>query len=257
MSKSNATGNQDDRRRAHAASTCPHCGAHVPADAIFCPTCSAIVLPRRPSIDIDTRTEGASNAKRAAATPSTRSRRARRRAWALAGVGLFFFLSSLAFFIAAGLLVASEGAGFWQTAEDAQAIQANVVRVIDGDTIEVEADGQIQRIDYLGIQAPGGNTILGGDAVLASEATAANRALVSNLTVTLEPDPERGQRLLGRQRRYVFVGGTLVNAALLRSGHARLRTGSETLTYYDQLIDAQQDAIAAQVGIWAEPEETR
>lgn len=90
---------------------------------------------------------------------------------------------------------------------------ATVTAVIDGDTIEVNLNGTIYRVRYIGIDTPETGAICG------SEATAANAALVSGRTVTMVRDVSETDRY-GRLLRYVFVGNTFVNGALVSGGWA-------------------------------------
>ena len=86
--------------------------------------------------------------------------------------------------------------------------------VIDGDTIDVLIDGELQRVRYYGIDAPeeGDNCY--------EEATERNRELVGT-TVRLEPDA-RNEDKYGRLLRYVFTNdGTSVDAALVSEGLAK------------------------------------
>ncbi|MGB1286467.1 MAG: thermonuclease family protein [Aggregatilineales bacterium] len=90
---------------------------------------------------------------------------------------------------------------------------AQVVRVIDGDTIEVNLNGENQRVRYIGMNTPE------RDEVCYQEATDANRNLVEGQTVTLvrdTSDTDRFDRLL----RYVYVGNTFVNWELVEQGYA-------------------------------------
>jgi micrococcal nuclease len=92
--------------------------------------------------------------------------------------------------------------------------QATVENVIDGDTIDVLIDGELQRVRYYGIDAPeeGDNCY--------EEATERNRELVGT-TVRLEPDA-RNEDKYGRLLRYVFTNdGTSVDAALVSEGLAK------------------------------------
>ena len=91
---------------------------------------------------------------------------------------------------------------------------AFVVRVIDGDTIEVSMYGQTFRVRYIGVDTPE----QGEDC--AAEASAANAALVEGRPVAMIRDvseTDRNERLL----RYVFSDGAFVNAALVAEGWAR------------------------------------
>ncbi len=113
-----------------------------------------------------------------------------------------------------------------------------VVRVIDGDTIDVEIDGQVVRVRYLGM-----NTTERGETCY-QEATDANAELVSGQIVTLEADQEREDRY-DRWLRYIYVGDTLVNAELVRQGWAEAVMYEPNDRYWDELIALEQAAESA------------
>jgi len=91
---------------------------------------------------------------------------------------------------------------------------AVVTAVLSGDTIEVFLNGQSVTVRYLGIDAPEVDERCG------MEAANANAALVLPLEVRLVPD-RTDSDATGRLLRYVYVGTTLVNAALVEGGWAR------------------------------------
>jgi micrococcal nuclease len=92
--------------------------------------------------------------------------------------------------------------------------QARVVRVIDGDTIDVLIDGELQQVRYYGTDAPEE-----GEKCY-QEATERNRELVGT-TVRLEPDA-RDKDEYGRLLRYVFTNeGISVDATLVSEGLAK------------------------------------
>jgi len=90
---------------------------------------------------------------------------------------------------------------------------ATVTAIIDGDTIEVNLAGAIWRVRYIGIDTPEV-----GD-LCSNEATNANAALVSGQTVRMVRDVSETDRY-GRLLRYVYVGDTFVNGALVSGGWA-------------------------------------
>src|SRR4029077_12816476 len=67
-------------------------------------------------------------------------------------------------------------------------VEAQVVSIVDGDTIRVEIDGTVYRLRYIGIDSP--------EVGLphADEATAADRRLVGAATVFLETDVSNTDR---------------------------------------------------------------
>lgn len=88
-----------------------------------------------------------------------------------------------------------------------------VTNVVDGDTIDVSIGGTVYRVRYIGINTPESNEMCG------SEATAANAALVAGQTVRMVRDVSETDRY-DRLLRYVYVGDTFVNGALVAGGWA-------------------------------------
>lgn len=123
---------------------------------------------------------------------------------------------------------------------------AAVVRIIDGDTIEVEMDGQTYRVRYIGMDTPER-----GD-YFYDEATAANRQLVEGQTVTLVKDVSETDRY-GRLLRYVYLSdGTFVNAELVRQGYAQIATFPPDVANQELFVQLQQEAREAGRGLWSQ-----
>ncbi len=127
---------------------------------------------------------------------------------------------------------------FGEVTTPAQAVL--VVRVIDGDTIEL-ADGTPLR--YIGIDTPE------DDEPLYHESVEANRNLVEGKQVRLEYDKQM-QDIHSRTLAYVYTNGAFVNCELLRLGVAEIATYQQTLKYLDSLIECQQEALKNRRGIW-------
>lgn len=124
--------------------------------------------------------------------------------------------------------------------------EAQVVRVIDGDTIEVMISGQSYRVRYIGMDTPER-----GDPFF-QEATDANARLVANQTVTLVKDVSETDRY-GRLLRYVYLAdGTFVNAELVRQGYALVATYPPDVAHQQLFVALQQEAREAEVGLWGD-----
>jgi endonuclease YncB( thermonuclease family) len=127
---------------------------------------------------------------------------------------------------------------------------AQVLQVLDGDTISVSIDGQTYRLRYIGIDTPEDGALFAG------EATEINRALVEGKPVLLEKDVSETDRY-GRLLRYVYLtDGALVNAALVRLGFARAAAYPPDTRYQGLLRQKEQEAQAAGLGIWGAPTAT-
>jgi micrococcal nuclease len=124
--------------------------------------------------------------------------------------------------------------------------QARVTQIVDGDTIEVEINGGIHRLRYIGIDCPEP----GQQGWY--EASEANRQLVEGQIVWLEKDVSETDRY-GRLLRYVYVGDLFVNAELVRLGYAVALTYPPDVQYADLFVQLEQEARAAERGLWAPP----
>ena len=133
---------------------------------------------------------------------------------------------------------------------------ARVVRVVDGDTVIVRIAGAEYRLRYIGINAP--ESVTPGAPVerMGHEAAAANLALVAGRDVTLEKDVSESDRF-GRLLRYVWLHDgddwLLVNRELVRRGFANAVTYPPDVKYQEDLREAEAEARAARVGLWARP----
>jgi len=118
---------------------------------------------------------------------------------------------------------------------------ARVVRVIDGDTIDVNINGTEYRVRYVGVNTPERDEICYDDAV------EANRELVEGRTVTLvidTNDTDQYDRLL----RYVYVGSTFVNEELVQTGYAEAVRYAPDDEFYNDFLALERDARQRNVG---------
>jgi endonuclease YncB( thermonuclease family) len=113
-----------------------------------------------------------------------------------------------------------------------------VVRVVDGDTIDVARGEVTYRVRYVGVNTPE------SDEVCYDEAVEANRNLVDGQEVRLERDESNTDRY-GRLLRYIYVGDTLVNEVLVRDGYAEAVLYEPDDLYYDEFLDLEIEAANA------------
>jgi endonuclease YncB( thermonuclease family) len=119
--------------------------------------------------------------------------------------------------LAAALLLPALTAGIGHAAGPPPgAVPATLVKVIDGDTIDVSINGGVERVRYIGIDTPE-RTRPGYQA-----ATEANRALVTSAPLYLVKDvSERDRTQSARLLRYVYLAdGRLVEGELVAGGWA-------------------------------------
>jgi len=131
------------------------------------------------------------------------------------------------------------------------AVAAQVVNVVDGDTIDVAINGRTVRIRYIGIDTP--ETVDPSRPVqpFGKEASARNRELVAGKVVYLEKDVSETDRF-GRLLRYVWLDAdTMVNAVLVAEGLAQVSTFPPDVKYVDLFLDLQRKAREQGRGLWA------
>lgn len=132
---------------------------------------------------------------------------------------------------------------------------ATVVRVIDGDTIDVLLDGRSERIRYVGVNTPE------RDEPCYSDATQANRDLVEGKTVTLVTDTSDTDRF-DRYLRYIYADGVFVNESLVREGYAEAVLYQPDDAFYDDFLALEKSAASANrnchaTGIFDDGSDTR
>ncbi len=127
-----------------------------------------------------------------------------------------------------------------------------VVKVVDGDTLDVNIDGKIERLRLIGIDTP--ETFDPRKSVQCFGKEASNKAkeLLMNQFVTLEADESQGERdKYKRLLRYVFLpDGTNFNFYMISEGFANEYTYNDPYKYQAEFKQAQMDARSANKGLW-------
>jgi micrococcal nuclease len=124
---------------------------------------------------------------------------------------------------------------------------STVLRVIDGDTIEL-TDGR--RVRYIGINTPETVDPKRHVECFGREASDENKKLVGGQVVRLQKDVSQVDRY-GRLLRYVYVGDTFINDVLVRKGYAYADTFPPDVQYASQFVEAQKEARKNNRGLWA------
>ena len=117
---------------------------------------------------------------------------------------------------------------------------ALVIRVIDGDTIEMAGGA---RVRYIGVDTPE------RDEPFYHVATDYNRRLIERHRVKLLKDKSDEDRF-GRLLRYVLAGDILVNAELVREGMADARPYKPDVKFAACFDDLMQEAQENRRGMW-------
>ena len=131
----------------------------------------------------------------------------------------------------------------------AGSIEGTVVRIIDGDTIDVQLADRVEKIRYIGVNSPEIHHPIKGVEPGGREAAEANRRLVDGHRVRLELDVRTRDRY-GRLLAYVWAGATMVNAELIRLGYAQVMTVPPNVRYQKLFVRLQREARDANRGLW-------
>jgi len=128
-------------------------------------------------------------------------------------------------------------------------IDGIVVRVVDGDTIDVQLADRVEKVRYIGVNTPEIHHPIKGEEPGGREAAEVNRRLVAGRHVRLELDVRTRDRY-GRLLAYVWLGDTMVNAELVRRGYAQVMTVPPNVRYQDLFLKLQREARDAGRGLW-------
>lgn len=116
-----------------------------------------------------------------------------------------------------------------------------VIRVIDGDTIEIEGG---QKVRYIGIDTPETYDCY------YSESLNKNKDLVEGKMVSLIKDISETDRY-GRLLRYVYIDGVFVNEQLVKEGYANASTYPPDVKFKDNFITLESEARSNNRGLWS------
>ncbi|PKR79357.1 hypothetical protein CEY16_01130 [Halalkalibacillus sediminis] len=130
-------------------------------------------------------------------------------------------------------------------------VAATVTRVVDGDTIEIQINGQEEQVRLLLVDTPETKHPSLPVQPFGPEASEFAKQKLSGKDIQLEYDgPKRDKydRLLG----YIWVDGQMFNEMLLAEGLARLAyVYDPPYTHYNAYVKAQTKAMNAGKGIWS------
>ncbi len=128
-------------------------------------------------------------------------------------------------------------------------LDGTVIRVVDGDTIQVRIGARLEKIRYIGVNTPEVHHPTKGQEPGGREASEVNRQLVAGKQVRLELDVRERDRY-GRVLAYVWVGDLMINAELVRLGYAQVMTIPPNVRYQRMFIRLQREAREAGRGLW-------
>lgn len=121
---------------------------------------------------------------------------------------------------------------------------AKVIKVIDGDTIEIEGG---QRVRYIGIDT---TEVYPNTECYSGEAKAENEKLVGGKIIKLEKDVSDTDKY-GRLLRYVYVDEMFVNEELLKAGYAKTEIVPPDIKFKNRFLNLAKYAKENNLGFWS------
>jgi micrococcal nuclease len=131
---------------------------------------------------------------------------------------------------------------------------ADVVRVIDGDTVDVRFDnGTRERLRLIGMDSPEVVDPRKPVQCFGRQASQHAHELLDGQSVSIETDPSQGYRdIYGRYLAYIWLpDGRNFGEVMIGDGYAHEYTYRFPYVYQDEFRAAQADAIANQRGLWS------
>ena len=128
-----------------------------------------------------------------------------------------------------------------------------VTKVVDGDTIHVDTDGQRLKIRMIGLDTPESLDPRKPVQCFALEASAQAKTILAGQSVYLETDPSQDSvDRYGRTLAYVWTeSGRLFNLDMIADGFAFEYTYALPYRYQQDFRAAEDDAEAQERGLWS------
>lgn len=130
-----------------------------------------------------------------------------------------------------------------------------IVKVIDGDTVQVKINGKSEVIRLIGIDTPESVDPRKPVQCFSIEATQrAKELLPTGKRVTLESDPTQGDKdKYNRLLRYIFLeDGTNFSKSMISDGYAHEYTFQVPYRYMEVFKETEKEAREAKRGLWAD-----
>lgn len=127
-----------------------------------------------------------------------------------------------------------------------------VLKIIDGDTIKIDYNGEVETLRLIGIDTPE----LGGTNVetecFAEEAKSKLEELIGDRHITFEDDSSQGDAdRYGRYLMYIFVDGDNLNQKMIELGYAYEYTYDTPYKYQEEFQTAEKNARNNKLGLWS------
>ncbi|MBU5245186.1 thermonuclease family protein [Bacillus halotolerans] len=136
--------------------------------------------------------------------------------------------------------------------DNKELVDVTLDRAVDGDTIKVKYNGNVDTVRYLLVDTPESKKPDSCVQPYGEDASKRNKELVSDGKLQLEFDKGDHRDKYGRLLAYVYVDGKSVQETLLKEGLARVAYVYEPNTkYIDQFKKDEQEAKSEKLSIWS------
>lgn len=138
------------------------------------------------------------------------------------------------------------------SASDFASFEAEVVRTIDGDTVEIVFDGKKDTLRLTGIDAPEWGTHVKAEC-FGKEASVRMKELSEGKSIVVVLDGSQSDRdMYGRLLGYVYLkDGTFVNQRMIEEGYAKAYRFKTSYAYEERFKSAEAEARNQKLGIWS------
>lgn len=138
-----------------------------------------------------------------------------------------------------------------ETTDTTNQIPVEVIDVIDGDTIKIKYNGNVEKVRYLLIDTPETNHQTLGIQPFGEAAKTRNKELLNSGDVTIEFDVGEQLDDYNRMLAYIYIDGISVQETLLEEGLARVAyVFPPNTTYIDEFEKAAEVAKNEKIGVW-------
>jgi micrococcal nuclease len=122
-----------------------------------------------------------------------------------------------------------------------------IIRVIDGDTFEIEGGIKVRMI---GIDTPEMKNKNKNIDCFATEAKKKAEQLLTGKEVILEKDISETDKY-GRLLRYVYIDGEMINSILVKEGYAKISTFPPDVKHVEVFKAGEESARESKLGLWS------
>ncbi len=142
-----------------------------------------------------------------------------------------------------------------QTLEDQTSLsfEASVLRVIDGDTVEIGYEDKKETVRLIGVDAPEFGPHAKSEC-FGEEASHYMKEIAEGRAVKVVTDPTQDEHdMYGRLLAYIYLDrGTLINQKMIEEGYAEEYTYTNKYNLQSEFKAAESEAKLASRGLWSE-----